>query len=112
MNNPADFFKLIAEQNRLQLVCLLVQQGELCVCELTTATGLLQPQVSRHLTILKKAGLLIDRRQGQWVYYQLNPLLPGWITTILQQTVLHNSELLTPLLHNLQNMIDRPQRCD
>lgn len=112
MNNPADFFKLIAEQNRLQLVCLLVQQGELCVCELTTATGLQQPQVSRHLTILKKAGLLVDRRQGQWVYYQLNPLRPDWITTILQQTVLHNSGLLTPLLHNLQQMPDRPQRCN
>lgn len=112
MINPVDFFKLIAEQNRLQLVFLLVQQGELCVCELTTATGLLQPQVSRHLTILKKAGLLLDRRQGQWVYYRINPQLPDWIANTLQLTVQHNSAVLQPLLHNLQQMQDRPQRCN
>lgn len=111
MINPVSFFKLLAEQHRLQLTLLIIGQGELCVCELTEATGLIQPQVSRHLTILKKGGLLLDRRQGKWVFYRLNPQLPDWITKVLQQTLQHNSSILTPLLLNLQQMHDRPTVC-
>lgn len=109
---PVEFFKLLAESNRLQLMFLLIQQGELCVCELTEATGLIQPQVSRHLNILKKAGLLCHRRQGQWIFYYLNPQLPEWVTQVLQQTVQNNTTLLTPLLRNLASMQDRPTRCN
>ncbi|WP_214001071.1 metalloregulator ArsR/SmtB family transcription factor [Arsukibacterium sp.] len=112
MIDPVNFFKLLAEQQRLQLTMLIIRQGELCVCELTGATGLIQPTVSRHLNILRKAGLLLARRQGQWVFYRLNPQLPDWITLVLQQTAQANAPLITPLLHNLQQMPERPGRCN
>ncbi len=49
------------------------------MCELMTALDLPQPKISRHLGQLRKAGLLLDRRQGQWVFYRLHPLLNDWM---------------------------------
>ena len=70
---PLTFFKLLADSTRLQTVLLILQQQELCVCELTCALNETQPKISRHLAMLRKAELLLDRRQGQWVYYRINP---------------------------------------
>jgi DNA-binding transcriptional ArsR family regulator len=49
----------------------LVQQREMCVCELIEILGLSQSTVSGHLTILKNAGLVEDRKEGRWAYYSL-----------------------------------------
>jgi ArsR family transcriptional regulator len=66
---------------------LLHKQGKLCVCELTDALDMLQPKISRHLALLRQSAILLDSRQGQWVYYQINPALPNWVMTILDATV-------------------------
>jgi len=63
-------FKALGDETRLRIVALL-SHGELCVCHLEEALGLSQPNVSRHLGILRAAGLVEDRREGNWVYYQL-----------------------------------------
>ena len=63
---------------------LLTRQGELCVCELTHATGLGQPHVSRHLAQLRELGLVTDRREGIWVYYRINPTVPDWVHRVLR----------------------------
>ncbi len=71
--NPfADLFAALGERLRLRLACCLatVKDG-LCVCELTDATGERQPNVSRHLKLLKAAGLVEERREGRYVYYRL-----------------------------------------
>ena len=65
---------------------LMQQQGELCVCELTHALGLSQPKISRHLATLRDAGLVSDRRQGQWIYYRLHPVLPAWAQQVIDTT--------------------------
>jgi len=62
-----------------------LQEGELCVCELTEALDELQPKVSRHLKQLRQAGLVQDRRQGQWIFYRLDDSLPSWVDSILRQ---------------------------
>jgi len=49
----------------------LLETGELCVCELMQVLDMSQPRISRHLGILKNAGLVNDRRQGKWVFYSL-----------------------------------------
>jgi len=65
---------------------LIQQEGELCVCELMEALQESQPKISRHLAQLRKFNLLSDRRQGQWVFYRINPSLPNWAADILNTT--------------------------
>ncbi|MGZ5028087.1 MAG: metalloregulator ArsR/SmtB family transcription factor [Methylobacter sp.] len=87
MITPTTLFKCLADETRLRCVVLLHKQGRLCVCELTHALDLLQPKISRHLAQLRQSNLLLDSREGQWVYYQINPELPAWVFQILDVTV-------------------------
>lgn len=64
-------FKALADETRLRILTLLLS-GELCVCEVTAALDLPQSTASRHLAYLRKAGWVLDRRQGVWMYYRLN----------------------------------------
>lgn len=54
------------------------------------------------------AGLLLDRRQGQWVYYRLNPDLPTWVTAVLKEVVDANQQWLETEAKRLCGMNDRP----
>jgi ArsR family transcriptional regulator len=65
-------FKALGDETRLRIVALL-SHGELCVCHLHEALALSQPNVSRQLAILRSAGIVEDRRKGNWVYYRLLP---------------------------------------
>lgn len=103
-----EFYKALADEIRLTSLLLILQQGELCVCELTCALEQSQPKISRHLAQLRKSGLLLDRRQGQWVYYRLHPLLNDWMLRVLQETAEHSPELLTSATARLEQMADRP----
>jgi len=71
MEQMLDIFKAMSDKNRLRILKLL-QAGELCACHLVAALNLVQPQISFHMKILKKAGLVLDRRCGRWTYYRLN----------------------------------------
>jgi ArsR family transcriptional regulator len=70
----AQFFKTLADESRLQILWLLSHHGELCVCDIVEALQITQSKASRHLTTLKHAGLVTDRRAGAWSYYSLVPL--------------------------------------
>ncbi|AHF04164.1 ArsR family transcriptional regulator [Marichromatium purpuratum 984] len=83
---PTAFFAALANDTRLRCLVLLREQGELCVCELTHATGSAQPHVSRHLAQLRELGLVADRRAGLWVYYRVHPALPDWACRVLDET--------------------------
>jgi ArsR family transcriptional regulator len=61
----------LSDETRLRMVTLL-SGGELCVCEIMQALDISQTRASRNLGILRDAGLLVDRREGQWVYYSLS----------------------------------------
>ena len=63
-------FRLLADPTRLRLL-LLLDQEELSVAELAGITQLAQPRVSTHLSKLKEAGLVSDRRDGVFVYYRI-----------------------------------------
>ncbi|AFV00401.1 metalloregulator ArsR/SmtB family transcription factor [Simiduia agarivorans] len=106
---PTDLFKLLADDTRLTTLLLIHAEGELCVCELTCALLESQPKVSRHLALLRNAGLLLDRKQGQWVYYRLNPDA-AWLAELLQSTAQRNPDFLTHATRHLANMGDRPNR--
>ena len=82
LETPREAFAVLGDRLRLRLACCLLRVKEgLCVCELVDASGEPQPNVSRHLKLLKSAGLVEERRSGRWVYYQLkhpdHPFLEG-----------------------------------
>lgn len=85
------------------------QEGELCVCELVHALGMIQPKVSRHLATLRDADIVIDRRQGQWIYYQLKPDLPKWIRQVIDATVAA-AKKQTPFVKDLSTLAKMPNR--
>lgn len=64
-------FRAISDPTR-QKILLLLEEKERCVGELVSEFSLSQPTVSRHLNVLKQAGLVTDRREGQQVYYSLD----------------------------------------
>lgn len=110
MITPTDVFKSLADETRVRATLLIADQGELCVCELMCALDDSQPKISRHLAQLRSNGLLLDRRQGQWVYYRLNPDLPDWVREILQVTCKANVDWLKDNASRLQKMDGRPVR--
>jgi ArsR family transcriptional regulator len=77
--------KALADPIRLQVIEALAG-GERCVCDLTADLGLAQSKLSFHLKVLKEAGLLVDRQEGRWVYYKLQPealeQLRGWLAEL------------------------------
>lgn len=81
--DPQRLFRALADATRLRCVALLVDHGELCVCELTYALGMVQPKVSRHLALLREAGMVRDRREGLWVHYRIPEELPDWARRVL-----------------------------
>lgn len=97
-------FSSLSNDIRLRCLVLLQQKGELCVCELTHALGLSQPMISRHLALLRNSGLVMDRRAGLWIYYQINPELAEWVKTILATTARANQDK-QPFAHDLQTLV-------
>jgi ArsR family transcriptional regulator len=111
MLSPEQFFKCLSDATRLRCITLLQKEGKLCVCELTAALDLSQPKISRHLALLRQCGLLMDKREGQWVFYQINPELPAWAYPILDNAVaaVANDEQFKQDLERLHKMDSRPE---
>ena len=66
----ARWFHALSDEARVQIVELLSHK-ERCVCELEQVLGIAQSRLSFHLKVLKDAGLLADRKEGRWMYYNL-----------------------------------------
>lgn len=67
----AERLKALAEPTRLQIIEMLDQE-EMCVCEMLEKLRMSQPAVSHHLKILRQAEIITDRKEGKWVFYSLN----------------------------------------
>ncbi|MET8730117.1 metalloregulator ArsR/SmtB family transcription factor [Streptomyces parvus] len=74
----AKVFKALGDPVRPRLLSMIASRegGEICVCDLTPAFDLSQPTISRHLKLLRQAGLIDCERRGTWVCYWL---LPGTV---------------------------------
>ena len=70
MRELVKVFKALGDKNRLRILKML-QHKKMCVCELSAALGITRPSVSRHLGLMKDAGLVQDERNGQWIDYSL-----------------------------------------
>src|SRR5688500_5618272 len=79
-------FKAMADQTRLRILALLAG-GEVCVCDIHETLGIPQPRASLHLAYLRRTGLVLDRKEGLWVYYRLadpdDPVLETLLSAVV-----------------------------
>ena len=94
-------FKALSDETRIRMLYLL-SEGELCVCEIMQALEISQTRASRNLGILRDAGLLQDRRDGQWVHYSVNREVATEYLKLL--------ELLASLLRDDQAIVPDEER--
>ncbi|PPB80982.1 ArsR family transcriptional regulator [Albidovulum inexpectatum] len=80
---PLQILTALAEPTRLAAIRILADGQEHCVCDLMKQLDATQSRMSRHMQTLKQAGLVVDRRDAQWVRYRLNPDLPERYRAIL-----------------------------
>lgn len=76
MQDIVSILSALAEPTRLAAMRILWDGDEHCICELMQKIAASQSRMSRHMRVLKSAGLAIDRRDAQWVRYRANPDLP------------------------------------
>ena len=107
----SQFFQILSDDTRLRSLLLMQQEGELCVCELVHALCVIQPKVSRHLAALRDAGVVIDRRQGQWIYYRLHPNLPDWARQVIDVTAAEAAGQ-EPFINDLAALTEMSNRPD
>ncbi len=106
-------FQILGDETRLRAVALMAEAGEVCVCELVHALELPQPKISRHMAAMRDAGLVVPRRDAQWVFYDLNPALPDWQQDVIAAAVegIRTETVVIKDRKRLKSMNDRPVRC-
>ena len=82
MRTIEKLFKALADRNRLRILKML-EARPLCVCEITYLMGIAQSSVSRHLAILRDAGLVDDKKNGQWTSYSLSAGTDDAVVTLI-----------------------------
>lgn len=71
MEDLVSMFKALSDETRLKIIKML-EQGELCVCDIVAALDMQQSKVSFHLGVLKEAGFIQDRKEGRWTHYRIH----------------------------------------
>lgn len=89
-----DTLKALAEENRLRIMSLIIE-NEMCVCEIETSLRMTQSNASRHLTILKQSGILHSYKKAQWAYYRLSDTFTQEHKELLQYLQIKLKELPT-----------------
>jgi|SRR3990172_2140843 len=72
MRTLTKLFKALSDANRIRIINML-QVRSLCVCEIREVLDLASSTVSKHLSILRDAELILDEKEGRWVNFYLNP---------------------------------------
>ena len=83
----------LAEPTRLGAMRLLEDGVEHCVCELMVKLDASQSRMSRHMKVLREAGLVLDRRDAQWVRYRRNPDLAPELVAAIDAILIAEREL-------------------
>lgn len=81
--DPTELAAALSDPTRLGAVRLLWDGQEHCVCELMRRLDASQSRMSRHMAVLKVAGLVVDRRDAQWVRYRRNPALDSRVAAVV-----------------------------
>jgi ArsR family transcriptional regulator, arsenate/arsenite/antimonite-responsive transcriptional repressor len=107
MENTLAMAKALADGNRMRVVAALMEQDELCVCQLIEMLGLAGATVSRHMSILQAARLVQNRKKGRWVYYRLAEQFPD-----LLRKWLRDSLARSPAIQEDRNSLEVILACD
>lgn len=73
--------KVLADPTRLTMLKQM-QLGEQCACSFVDCFEISQPAISRHLKMMRQAGLLLERRDKQWIHYRLNEMSPFYAIVV------------------------------
>lgn len=97
MADLVKMLKALSDETRLRIINLVNDQ-ELCVCDIMEVLSISQTKASRHLGVLRNAGLVNDRKNAQWSYYSmknslLTDLINSLINTILREHSIYNKDL-------------------
>jgi len=84
MEKIATLMSALSDPTRLGALRILWDGREHCVCKLMQKLGATQSRMSRHMGVLKAAGLVVDRRDAQWVRYRRNPALPPRLAAVVE----------------------------
>ena len=112
MRTLLNALKALSDETRLRMINLLYEK-ELCVCDIMESLKITQTKASRHLSYLKNAGLVTDRKHAQWVYYSIvhddeNKFLDSLVCNNLR-----NLEQFRNDLESLKNWLERKNiSCD
>lgn len=71
LNQYEAVMKAVSDPTRVRILKIL-ESGEICVCQIIAVIQLSQPTISNHLSLLKSAGLITDRKDKKWVFYSLD----------------------------------------
>jgi ArsR family transcriptional regulator len=109
VKDVAQFFKILADEARLQMLWLLFNHKELCVCDLMEVLGITQSKASRHLATLRHAGLVVDRKAAAWTYYSIcaadSELERAVLDTLRAKLAVHLDA--ARVLKNLNTLLER-----
>ena len=94
MKQPWEILKLLADSTRLRLLCLL-QREELSVAEIQEILDMAQSRISSQLALLRKADLVVDRREGKNSFYSINPDLAQKEKELIETTIAPASWAIT-----------------
>jgi len=81
--DTSTLFDALGDPIRRRILVMLLASDEHCVCHLHEALDAPQPKISRHLAVLREAGLVLARREGVWMHYRIHPGLPAWAFRVL-----------------------------
>lgn len=95
---PLQLFKNLSDETRLNIILLLRESGELCVCELCDTLNESQPKISRHLAMLRESGLLLDRRAGSGFTIVCHLIFLLWAATVIEQAYLSQRDKIVLLV--------------
>ena len=112
MRDVAQFFKVLSDEARLQILWLLFNHKELCVCDIMEALGITQSKASRHLATLRHAEMVSDRKDGAWSYYSVRTPESDLERDQLEflRAKLANHAGATRVLHALHSWLERKER--
>jgi ArsR family transcriptional regulator, arsenate/arsenite/antimonite-responsive transcriptional repressor len=83
MHKTISIMSALSDPTRFGAMQILWDGNEHCVCKLMERLGATQSRMSRHMAILKAAGLVVDRRDAQWVRYRRNPALGARLVAVV-----------------------------
>lgn len=78
-------FKALGDENRLRIVGIVAERGDVCACRLLDELDMTQPTLSHHMKLLRDSGVVKARKEGRWMHYSLDREAVGALASLLEE---------------------------